>query len=324
MSTFLRDNVGSLGLLGLIIVGVVVFASTGPSIYGMTLAFAVVMHATLAVAWNILGGYSGYLSFGHVAFLGIGGYTTALLQIHLDWSPIWSSPFGGLLAAAVALAVGYPCLRLRGPYFAVVTLVVSLAVAVIVLNLPLIGAREGLFMSRAGDTPMSGWTLLVLLMLVMLVFTVLVALVIESSRMGYGLMAIREDEEVAGTQAVPTTRLKLQAFALSAGLTGLAGGIFAWSRVYLEPASIFDVNVSVLIVLFAILGGRRRWYGPVLGAAVITLAREFLTLRAGEEKAQILFGVMLVLVILFMPEGLIGGKRSGERKERKWLTALRS
>lgn len=323
MSRFLRDNVGSLVLLALLVTAFAAYPLTGPSAYGMTIAFAVVMHASLAVAWNILGGYSGYLSFGHVAFLGVGGYTTALLQINLGWSPIWSAPMGALVAALVAVAVGYPCLRLRGPYFAVVTLVVSLGVGVLVLNMPFIGAREGLFMTRAGDTPFEGWAILLGLMLVIFVITSLAALGIENSRMGYGLMAIREDEEVAGTQAVPTTKLKLQALTLSAGLTGLVGGIYAWSRVYLEPASIFDVNVSVLIVLFALFGGRRRWYGPVIGAAVITLAREFLTIRAGEGIAQILFGAMLVLVILFLPDGLIGPKRSAER-ERKWLSAVRS
>lgn len=287
---------------------------TGLSIYMMSVGFLVLFHAALAVGWNILGGYAGYESFGHVAFVGAGGYTTAVLLARLGWSPLWTCLLGAAVAALIALVVGYPVLRLRGPYFALVTLVVSLAVAVIVLNLPGVDARQGIFVTRPGSTPVMTRFILYELMAAILLITVVVARAIERSRFGHGLRAIREDEEVAGTQGVPTTRLKLVAFIISAALAGLAGGIFSWSRGYIDPGDMFSVVLSVLVVLFALFGGRRSWVGPVVGAVVVTIAEELLSLWIGDRIAQILYGALLVAVILFMPNGLIGPRA------RRWIT----
>lgn len=281
---------------------------TGVSVYVMSVGFLVLFHAALAVGWNILGGYGGYESFGHVAFVGAGGYTTAVLLAQFGWSPLWTCLLGAAVAGLVALIVGYPVLRLRGPYFALVTLVVALAIAVIVLNLPGVNARQGIFVSRPGTTPVMTRFILYELMAAILLVTILVARLIERSRVGHGLRAIREDEEVAGTQGVPTTKLKLVAFIISAALAGLAGGIFSWSRGYIDPGDMFSVSLSVLVVLFALFGGRRSWVGPVVGAVVVTIAEELLSLWIGDRIAQILYGGLLVAVILFMPHGLIGAR----------------
>ena len=286
---------------------------TGVSVYVMSVGFLVLFHAALAVGWNILGGYGGYESFGHVAFVGAGGYTSAVLLARLGWSPLWTCLLGAVIAGLLALVVGYPVLRLRGPYFALVTLVVSLAVAVIVLNLPGINARQGIFVTRPGSTPVMTRFILYELMAAILLVTIVVARAIERSRFGHGLRAIREDEEVAGTQGVPTTRLKLIAFVVSAALAGLAGGIFAWSRSYIDPGDMFSVELSVLVVLFALLGGRRSWIGPIVGAVAVTVGEELLSLWIGDRTAQILYGVLLVVVILFLPHGLIGARA------RRWL-----
>jgi branched-chain amino acid transport system permease protein len=281
---------------------------TGLSIYAMSVAFTVMFHASLATGWNILGGYAGYESFGHVAFVGAGGYTTALLLSRLGWSPLVTAPAAALVAMAIALVVGYPCLRLRGPFFALVTLVVSLAVTVVVVNLPGLGAAAGIFVPRPAGSPVMSRLVLYEAMAAILLLTVVAARAVERSRFGVGLRAIREDEEVAATQGVPTTGLKLAAFSLSAALAGLAGGIFSWSRGFLDPGEMFSVSLSVLVVLFALFGGRRSWVGPVVGAVVVTLAREGLFLFIGEQAAQILFGVLLVAVILFLPNGIIGAR----------------
>lgn len=286
-------------------IGLLALPFTGLSIYLMSVAFMIMFHAAAAISWNILGGYSGYESFGHSAFVGVGAYTTALLLTHQDLSPLLTAPLGALLAAGVALLVGYPCLRLRGPYFALVTLVVSLAVSVVVINLPGLNVAFGVFVPRPADSPVMSRFILYEAMAAVLIVVVLVARRVERSRFGAGLAAIREDEEVAATQGVPTTRFKLTAFVISAGLTGLAGGIFSWSRGFLDPGDMFSVNMSVMIVLFALFGGRRSWIGPLLGAVVVTVAREYLFIAIGEDAAQIMFGALLVLVILFMPNGLI-------------------
>lgn len=288
---------------------------TGMSVYMMSVAFLVMFHASVAMAWNILGGYAGYESFGHVAFVGIGGYTTAILLAELGLSPLLTGLLGAALAAGVAVIIGYPCLRVRGPYFALVTLVVSLAVSVVVINLPGLNVASGVFVPPPGSSPVMTRFILYEAIAGVFILTLVVARIIERSQLGLGLAAIREDEEVASTQGVPTTRLKMIAFTISAGLTGLAGGILSWSRGFLDPGDMFSVNTSVLIVLFALFGGRRSWVGPLIGAVAVTLAREALFVVIGEDAAQILFGLLLVLVILFMPNGLIGARARLWREE---------
>lgn len=296
-------------------VGVMVLPFLGMSVYMMSVGFMVLFHAALAVGWNILGGQGGYESFGHVAFVGAGGYTTAVLLAQLGWSPLLTAPAAALVAGLIAFVVGYPVLRLRGPYFALVTLVVSLAVAVVVLNLPGINASAGIFLPRPAASPVVSRAILYEAMAVILLITIVVARLVERSRFGHGLRAIREDEEVALTQGVPATRLKLAAFVLSAALAGLAGGVLSWSRGFIDPGDMFNVTLSVLVVLFALLGGRRSWVGPVLGAVLVTLTEERLTVWLGDRSAHVTFGVLLVVVILFLPHGLIGVR------ERGWVRA---
>lgn len=303
----------------IVIGGLVVMALpfTGMNIYMMSVGFAVLFHAALAVGWNILGGQGGYESFGHVAFVGAGGYTTAVLLAQLGWSPLLTAPLAALVAGLIAVVVGFPVLRLRGPYFALVTLVVSLAVAVIVLNLPGINASAGIFLTLPADSPVVAGAILYEAMAVILLLTVVVARLVEHSRFGHGLRAIREDEEVAQTQGVPATKLKLTAFVISAALAGLAGGVFSWSRGFIDPGDMFNVTLSVQVVLFALLGGRRSWVGPVIGAVVVTIAEELLTVWMGDRSAHVTFGILLVVVILFLPHGLIGVRRRGWVQSRE-------
>ncbi len=308
----LKGRLGWVGI-GLAAVAVAFLPFAGVNAYVMTFLFVVMFNTALAVGWNILGGYAGYASFGHVAFVGVGGYATAMLLSLLGWSPLFTAPLGGAAAAVLAVLVGYPCLRLRGPYFALVTLIVSLAVAVVVLNLPGINASAGIFLPPPSDSMVINRFVLYEAMAAILLVTIVAARLVERSRFGVGLVAIREDEEVAATQGIPTTRLKLTAFVLSAGLAGLAGGVFSWHLGFLEPGGMFDVNLSVLVVLLALLGGTRSWPGPVIGAVLVTLLQEFLTLRVGASAAQIAFGVLLTLVILFLPDGLLGKSRFAER-----------
>lgn len=292
--------------IGVALVGLALLPFTGMSVYLMSVGFLIMFNASVAIAWNVLGGYAGYESFGHSAFVGIGAYTTALLLSEAAISPLLTAPLGGLLAAGVAAVIGYPCLRLRGPYFALVTLVVSLAVSVVVINLPGLNVAAGVFVPRPSPSPVMTRFILYEAMAGVFVVSLVAARLIERSRLGTGLAAIREDEEVAATQGVPTTRLKMLAFVISAALTGMAGGILSWSRGFLDPGDMFSATLSVLIVLYALFGGRRSWVGPLIGAFVVTIAREALFIVIGEDAAQILFGLLLVLVILFMPHGLIG------------------
>lgn len=285
-------------LLGLVPVGL-------HNIYLLSFIFSVFTYAALAVSWNIIGGYTGYLSFGHAAFFGVGGYTTALLFSDLGWSPFLTTPLGGVLAAVLALLVGYPCLRLRGPYFALVTLILTLAIRVIVINVPWTGGSGGIFLKLPNTDALTNWMIFYEAMLGVLLVSVLAGYWALRSKLGIGLVTIREDEEVAQTVGIDVTRLKMVAFLISAFLAGMAGGIFSYYRTYVQPSTMFDANLSVLVVLMALFGGRQSWVGPIVGALVISVVSEFLTLQLGNEAARILFGILMVVVILYLPDGLI-------------------
>lgn len=263
-----------------------------------------VMYAALSIGWNILGGYAGYQSFGHVAFLGVGGYTSVWLFADLGIAPYLTAPLGAAVAGLVALVVGYPCLRLKGPYFALVTLIVALAVETVVKNVPGLNATARIFLDAPLESPVLSQALLYELMVVVLAITILVARYVERSKYGVGLYAIREDEEVASTQGIDRTRLKLGAFVVSAALAGLAGGIYAWFLGYVTPAPLFDVQISILVVLIALLGGTQSWIGPFVGAVLLRVVDQVLVLQYGGQVAQIMYGLLLLVVILYLPQGL--------------------
>jgi branched-chain amino acid transport system permease protein len=283
----------------------VAFPWLGADEYALAFLYSILMYASLAVAWNLVGGFTGYLSFGHAAFFGLGGYTTGILLVRAGLSPLLTAPLGGVVAAAFAAAAGYPCLRLRGPYFAVVTMILALAVRVVVLNVPWTGASEGLWMPLPPWEPIVARRIFYYAMLVVAGVVVVLVRAIQVGRMGMGLEAIREDEDAAQSVGVPALGLKMRAFVISAALSGAAGGIYAYDRVFIHPDFMFDLHLSVLIVLMALLGGRLSWTGPVLGAVVVRLADEVLTVSVGTEAARIIFGLGLAMVIVFLPDGLL-------------------
>lgn len=273
--------------------------------YYLSFLMLLVMYAALSIGWNILGGYAGYESFGHVAFLAVGGYTSIWLFMEFGVEPYLTAPLGALVAGLVALIIGYPALRLKGPYFALVTLVIALAIQVFVTNLPGLGASEGIFLPAMRDSPSENQALLYLLMVGVLALTILVARFIERSKYGIALFAIREDEEVAKTQGIKTTRMKVGAFVISAALAGLTGGIYAWFLGYVTPSPMFSVEISILVVLMALLGGTQSWIGPFIGAALLRFMDELLVMQFGGQAAQIMYGLLLILVILYLPHGLL-------------------
>ncbi len=283
------------------------FPLLAPPIYFISLLFIVFMYVTLATSWNLVGGYAGYLSFGHVAFFGIGAYTTAILEKHFGLSPAWTVlsaiPAGGV-ASLMAIVVGYPCLRLRGPYFAVITLCFAFVVQLAVKNLDILGGADGLWL-KSMDVPIRvSRSILFEVMLVLMLITVWISVRIARSRFGAGLRAIKEDEEVAQTMAINAPWLKMQAFALSAFFPGAAGGIYAYYLSYIDPQIVFDVNISILIVLMALFGGGKSWLGPVVGAVALSLINEGLSTFVKAEWARIIYGCLFIVVIIFMPDGI--------------------
>lgn len=284
------------------------FPCFAPPVYFISFAFNVFLYITLATSWNILGGYTGYLSFGHVAFFGIGAYATAVLGQGLDLSPaltIVASIPAGVVATVVAVIIGFPCLRLRGPYFAVITLCFAFVTELTVRNLDFLGGADGLWLKSLALPIEVSRSIFYELMLVLTIVSLLVARRIEKSKFGAGLRAIKEDEEVAQTMAINTPKLKVMAFGISAFFPGVAGGLYACYLTYIHPDIVFDVNVSILVVLMALFGGGSFWVGPLVGATILTFVNEGLSTFVKAEFARIIYGCLFIVVIIFMPNGVL-------------------
>lgn len=276
-----------------------------PSEYLLSFLFVTLMYASLATGWNIVGGFAGYLSFGHAAFFGVGGYTAGLALLYWGWSPLLTSLPAAVLAALIALGVGYPALRLRGPYFALVTLLLAMVARLVVMNVPWTQGAQGFWLPAPEMDSWSNRAMFYEVMLIVAMATLVISYLVQRSRLGLGLAMIREDEDAAQTIGVNATGVKLAAFALSAGLAAVAGGIFAYYRTYVHPNHLFDIYLSVAVVLMALFGGRRRWFGPAIGAFLLSTLNELLTISIGTEVARVAFGLLLVAVVMAMPEGIV-------------------
>ena len=264
----------------------------------------------LAVSWNILSGYSGYFSFGHGAFFGVGMYTSAWFAANLEWPFLMTLPLAAAVPALLGVALGAVVFRVkavRGELFALLTLAVTFVVATIVLNTPIDGGPGVYLHSVAvpafGPTPSSAFYLMAL---AGAVATLAIAWRIFVSRLGIGLFAIHDDEDVAEVMGVPTFRYKLVAFGISCALAGLAGGIHALFVTYVTVSETFNITVPLTVVLMSVLGGVRHWAGPAVGALAITCLLYFFTAGIDPVAGRAAVGLILVVVILFMPQGILG------------------
>jgi len=278
----------------------------------------------LAVSWNILSGYSGYFSFGHGAFFGAGMYTTATLATKAGVPFLWTLPAAGLVAALFGIALGavvFRVPRLRGELFALLTLAVTFVLATVVLNTPIDGG-PGLYLSAVplpaiGPSPSS---IFYLLALAAALAALWIAREIHRSKLGTGLFAIHDDEDVAEVLGVPTYRYKLAAFGVSCGLAGVAGGIQAMFISYVTVGETFSIAVPLYVVLMSVLGGSRHWFGPAVGAAFVTGLLYAFTAGDYAVAGRAAVGLILILVILFLPEGIFG-EAVGWLKRRHRLSA---
>jgi len=273
----------------------------------------------LATSWNILSGYSGYFSFGHGAFFGIGMYTTATLAGQLGVPFLWTLPAAAAVSALFGMALGavvFRVGRLRGELFALITLAVTFVVATIVLNTPIDGGQgvnlAGVKLPGLTATPSST---LYLLMLIVAVATVWIGHAIFHSRLGLGLFAIHDDEDVAEVLGVPTFQYKIVALGISCALAGIAGAVHAMFVSYVTVGETFSVFVPLTVVLMSVLGGTRHWFGPAVGATVITGMVYVFTAGDHAVAGRAAVGLILVVVILFMPEGLLGRFVRAARKQ---------
>jgi branched-chain amino acid transport system permease protein len=264
----------------------------------------VAMFVVLASAWNLVGGLTGYSSFGNVAFFGLGAYTCAVaVDVHRLHLPIAAGiVLAPVVPAAFAALVGLPLLRLRGHYFAIATLGTAVAVGEVVKNVEYLGGATGLFppILRQADL------LFLYLMVGAAALTVVVTYLVMRSRFGYGLVAIRENEDAARVIGVNATAHKVAAFALAAALTGLAGGIFAVWNSFVNQELAFSLDFNIQMILMAVVGGAGTLFGPVVGAIVLEVLIQTLAGRSDVAVyAQIGLGLLLAITVIFVPRGIV-------------------
>lgn len=254
--------------------------------------------AVLAQGWNIIGGYTGYASFGNSVFYGLGSYGVAIAMAQWQLPFAVGLVFGVVLAVVFALLLGVPVLRLRGHYFAIATLALAGVMAAIVSNIPLAGQNIGLVLP-----PLNNDRLFYGLALGLLIISTSLVYWLTRSRFGFGLIAIRENEDGAAVMGVNTTLYKVLAFTVSGVLSALAGGIHAYWITFLDPASAFDIGLNIKMIIMAVFGGAGTVIGPVIGALSLSAVSEVLASEV-TSVASLFFGAVIVAAVVLMPRGL--------------------
>lgn len=289
----------------------VIFPLVSPELFYVDFLLLLYMYTIIAIGWNIIAGYTGYPSFGHAAFFGVGAYTTAILMVRLGISPLITAVLGGIVAAAFGLLIGYPTLRLKGAYFAIATLTLGFIMEILFLNLgPITGGPEGI------SLPLPPWniatfkTILYYYYLGVLALATYATYKLEKSRIGLALRCIRDDELAAESVGIPTTRLKMVALILSAFFPGVAGGLYSYYATYIDPPTVFSATISMYAIVLTMFGGSGTVLGPLIGGAILfTISRAMRYVITLPGIDLMIFSALAIFVILFMPDGIIGKLR---------------
>ena len=269
--------------------------------------YVILQYVVIATAWNILGGYAGYVNFGTSAFFALGAYTAIFLIEALKAPLPVLILAGGLVSGLLGLAIGYLTLRLKGVFFSIATFALSVVLQTLIINWDYVGGAKGVTIIRPGGPPFGNWvTLLFTVMVGLAVGAVTVAWLIERSWIGRGLAALRDNEEAAECMGVPTLRLKLFATTVSGFLLGVAGAPFPYYVTYVEPSSAFNLDYAVNALAMPMIGGTTTWIGPVIGAVLLGTAQQVATVTISSELNLLIVGVALVAFVVLAPEGILG------------------
>ena len=288
------------GALVVVLLALAAYPAFGTG-YGRRAMLQIFMWIALAGSWNLISGLTGYVSFGHVAFFGAGAYAGAILIASAGWGWPVAALAGGAAAGLLALIIGWPCLRLKGPYFAIAMLGLNEVLRALVSYFEgLTGGGNGLSMPTLDATVPIYYA-----MGLTAVIVTLGARLIIGSRFGLRLMTIREDEVAAEAMGIHTFRHKLIAFLLSSIGPGVAGALAARDQGYIEPLSVFPLATTITMIVMTLFGGKGTVWGPVLGAVVLFVAQEIVWARYPYIH-PLLFGAIIVAVVLAMPRGVLG------------------
>ncbi len=281
-------------------------------------SYVVLQFVVLSTAWNILGGYAGYVNFGAGAFFAAGAYVAVAL-IKLFAAPLMIQLIVAMcVTGLMGLAVGAMTLRLRGIFFSIATVAIAVICETAVMNWPLVGgARGSTVIPPAPSFGFSSYTrMLFVLMTVIALLAVSLARHIETSKIGRGLRALRDNEEAAESVGVPTLKLKLFAATASGALMGLAGAPFPLYMNFIEPTSAFSLNYAVSALAMPLIGGTQVWIGPVIGALLLASVQQIVTVTVSSELNVLIVGVLLVVFVVAAPNGIVGLARSLNKKWR--------
>jgi branched-chain amino acid transport system permease protein len=270
--------------------------------------YTVLQFIVLATAWNILGGYTGYVNFGSAAFFALGAYATVFMHKLYPLPIPILIVIGGIVSGIVGLGMGYLTLRLRGAFFAIATLALAVVLQTLVVNWDYVGGSRGAYIIRPNEIPLIGPYVqyLFLLMLALAVIALATARGIERSQLGYGFATIRDDELAAEASGVPTLKLKLIATTLSGALMGMAGAPFPYYIGYLQPSSAFGLEYAVNSIAMPMIGGTTSWIGPLIGAILLGSLQQIATVTISSAVNLLIVGLLLVGFVIIAPNGIVG------------------
>ncbi len=287
--------------------------------YYFSAAYTVLQFVVLATAWNILGGYAGYVNFGSAAFFAVGAYSSVFLYKAAHPPLVVMIVAGTLVAGLLGLAVGYLTLRMRGVFFAIATLALSVVLFTFVVNWDYVGGARGAYILQPKDLPF-GLTryihILFAAMVLMAAFALVVARIVETSAVGRGLAAIRDDELAAECAGVPTLRLKILAATVSGALMGMAGTTFPYYLSYVEPSAVFNLSYAVNSIAMPLIGGMMSWLGPLLGAVLLGTVQQWVQVNVSSEWNLLIVGVLLVVFVTVAPNGIMGWVDAWKRRRK--------
>src|SRR5579862_4460013 len=276
--------------------------------------YVVLQYIVLSTAWNILGGYCGYVNFGTAAFFAVGAYSTVAIYKFTTENEFYGVPIpvlmliGGAVSGIIGFGMGYLTLRLRGAFFAIATLALAVVLQTLVVNWDYVGGSRGAYILRPEAVPIIGAYIkyLFLVMMMLAVAALTVARTIENSRLGYGFATIRDDELAAEASGVPTLRLKLMATTISGALMGMAGAPFPYYIGYLQPDSTFGLDYAVNSIAMPLIGGTTSWLGPLIGAVLLGSLQQLATVTISSAVNLLIVGCLLVAFVIIDPNGIIG------------------
>lgn len=304
---------GFWGLMLAALLAGLAFAALANNEYYFFAAYVVLQSLIMAIAWNILGGFTGYVNFGSAGFFAAAAYTTIALHkllrsMGIDPPLIVYVLAGAVVCGLIGLGTGYLTLRLRGVYFAIATLALAIVLQTFMNNWAYVGAAKGTYMLTPDPPPFfsSYVKYLFVLMLLLSLLAMIVSRYISNSKFGRGLAAIRDDELAAECMGVPTLRLKLVSATVMGALMGVAGALYPFFVTFVDPQSAFSLGIAVNAIAMPMIGGTAYWYGPVVGALLLGTAQEIISVTISSEFNVFLVGVVLVGFVILAPRGLIG------------------